>query len=900
MNDSYKKGYLAKRKLFLITAFCCIAGSIVLYTSLRSRTHKHTEQNAHISDEYMTLCDYVHNNDAYIKETERLNEHTQKTQKFHETHNTDAEHSPHIQHNENEENNDKHKSEHIPEDIYAHIPSNNEDCVKVYDNHSSVLRAYIKNQSHICITHNKKEKVTLNEYVHKLKCAQTPSHTYSNYRAVDKSVFLESSYTKLQQALVHIYNIERRIHMGTLIDDDTIAQYKRASIIVFEHVLYDHKIHLHNNRILKTSVNVFDYKHSLKRAVNTYILTVIKNARHELGDIYRFVEEAHKDLYAIHNTIIRVHNDKNAPYARLGPSVIRIVPSEQYDETLNMSHTVLLFHSATFAEIYNNKTHVHDMCIYLNIGKVLHKHSVVNVIYNEKIYANIRYMPMNTECLRTCLLPYFMNYSIHTHDTYMLIGYTLSISLSPQHMANIYTEHNMNVCEIYDNTLTQTQLSEACITYVCGNIQQIEKFSDFKTASRLLKKDIYDVNNLKYMYETFKGYMNMTVCTQYTKEHYTKSYASFSRYPKIHIYSSFIKLSDTLLNETHNEHNIPQNIPFGSVVIKTCLEIIESYFNLIVNSEHMTHTKLEHNDDEIYRTMYMFIDVSEENMYDAHKYDIRNAYTKVMGCVFHVLHTHKEHILHTLIQSYKSVDKEHFVKAYEYLQSLKVIIVQTDSNESTKSVRYIDSLKTYAYMSELFAMHSQYRQHIYDIRHFIPFHNEHTLEDIVYMSLLSPDYALARIMSIQNDTSVIHKIQKRIYRIMCNYMEDAPFIRLFKKYRLRELEYEGKREGTDIMRMPVCRYASRKYDFALNALHAKIQSTIEKYKLQIHYEAIEPAFKALCMTLNKIETQYDAKKLLRSLVNMTDVSDKGGVEADRIMRLSNHIMYPHTYNLFVI
>jgi len=150
---------------------------------------------------------------------------------------------------------------------------------------------------------------------------------------------------------MYIYNIERRIEIylqtgNNIVDDDIIEQYKQANIIVFEHILDDYKTYLHNRELL-SSANMFNYQNALKRAINTYILTVIKNAQNELGDTYMFVDKAHKDLCAIHNMVMNIHTDKNAPYARLCDSVIRVVPDEQYDTSPNMSHTTLLFHAAT-------------------------------------------------------------------------------------------------------------------------------------------------------------------------------------------------------------------------------------------------------------------------------------------------------------------------------------------------------------------------------------------------------------------------------------------------------------------------------------------------------------------------------------------------------------------------
>ena len=861
MNVIHKdENFLAKHKHKLIgvmSIFSVIVASVVLYMNARKKVG--TLKQTYIPEVYEQ---HKENSFKDTQQKEHIHTHKQK------------EHKQKYTKKNIHKNAHKEQQTQKLEQKDTHIDTQN------LDEHIHIS----PKRTHIRLEYN--SKANKDDVIQKVMDAQR-----AGYRHTHKDVYIQDRILKahkqnIQTALVYIYNIERRIQCGMRIDDEIVRQYKQVSIILYDYILYDSNVYtkcidsIHTDML---NIHICDYNMLVKQAVNKYIMGVICSS--EYNNLNTFIMELSREIYDLHEltkytndqtkvmTYLKYDKDIYSPKLRVHNFVKHPAQPTVHKNVLQcVTRTTLTFVSVSDVEIKEladsqntQELQIKNKFICLNIGNTMTVESVVRTLHTNTTYGNIQYVPMNEHCLRAYMLPYVLNHAVadteNGYNGYINAGYIMSISIEPYTLQADYGAAR----EIYDEDITSFNLSNAGIVYVGCNMN-LFTLSDFTNTLNILKRANSKITSQLY-HMCARGNTGITTATQLTDA--PKRGKLFTTYPQFYIHSSSVNTTHLMTDcipRVYSEVNIVQNIPLGSVVIKTCLEIVDAYFNLLMNSKHMSHMRMSEqhkttHTEELYTKMYVFIDVPEHNIYSSSKYAIRDMYTKAMSYILIILNEQRNDILPLLIK-HNSDLKQNFEEAYKYLRKLQVIIVHTDTNKRDKNHLYTDEYHNLA------IKHEECVQKAYTLRSLVPFISRYTLEQIINDAIIRSNISLKRLEDIKKQHSEIYKIHRmceEISEFVLGYMTQASDMYLHEKYKLKQLEYEGKYEDYDFMKsLSVCKIQAKKLSDILKYLKGHIAEIIKQHKFDIK-ENDDNAFNTLIHDLNIIDQIKDACMLMMNM-----------------------------------
>ena len=700
---------------------------------------------------------------------------------------------------------------------------------------------------------------------------------YAQYLMRSDSLLCKCNIDEIRQVLLNVYNMDRTLRIHSRLFDKDVKTYKETSMMLYKYILYDRDTYQRYIRNITaqaiSTFSMFSYEHSVYKMSVMFVQDILQNSLYEVNKILEFAKSLCTDVCEAAEQTDRLMQTELVPLRHIYDhtrDTYTLKTHNKDNADLLVNEVILQMYSVTIADIVTDEKH-ETRAICFNIGKTTFASSVIHVYCNPLLYKEPYIQRQYT--LRECLYTYTLNHFVedsHNKHTFINVGHIMAMAITP-HIAHKLPFDNCEnrVTEIQDSNVI---LKNTGIVYIGGSLHSLSTFSSFSHSAQTLHRH----NIPQHMAHRFKGYSGTTVSTQSFDSRHAERHALCTRYPLFFMYSSCVKLDDltTQVNNDYNEMNVPQYIPLGSTVIKTCVEIIESYFHLLMNSELLKHkAQTSHQrefTDEIYTKMHMFIDVPEQNIYNTSKYDIRQMYAKTMSYMLTVLNEKKEDMLNILTTHNTQFTKEHYYEAYTYLQKLQIIVVHTDTSSITEREHYMRYYnRLYQRYDKLARAQYSLMKHIQLSSTKITLKDKHMLDRIASMSILRPRQSITHIESLEYTDSIVSKLIFRIQDIIIKYMKQAPCVLLYEKYELQQTEYGGKvhdaiDKGFD-KSLPICIITSEQHDYDFNELLQQIKNVLKEYKIDIQDKHIDKAYKKLQKNIEQAAMRRDARLIMDSL-----------------------------------
>ena len=713
---------------------------------------------------------------------------------------------------------------------------------------------------------------------------------YTNEHAVESTLYDTDN---IKDVILYIYNIQRKNLYGIPFNDTDAQQFKRVSFILYGYILYDKDLYLkykHNkNEDLLVDEYVFNYQQSLNYVAKAFVRNAIQSVheKDKIDEVTQFVNSLCNEIVTVAKCVRHMTEQTKGLMFTLCARVhtYELRKFDRYDTQFDTMSIMLNMFSSTIVNVYNRNVKI----AYLNIGNVSSVLSTLYIDYKgSELHMPREYMyTQYNHCVRFILHTYILNHFTEINDQYINVGYEMAVCMHPYNVLSLPFDNYDNVTEVQESAgLT---LKDSGIVYIGGSLCGLSTFSAFEKTAQTLHD--YNMHSVSEMCADKTG---GTYITQNFSV-FTEEVSASIKHHKFFVYSSFVKLSNLISSqdEEYNEYNVSQNIPLGSVVMKTCLEIIESYFNLLMNNRLLPGEQISSNThthtDVIYTKMHMFIDVPERNIYASSKYAIRQMYAKTMSYILTILNTKKEDILHILMSDNKQFSVKHYYEAYAYLQKLQIIVVHTDTlrdDEKAQLCMYTNSTLAHTQQCLL--------QYIQQNKHKVPYVTEYILSTIAHNAILRPLQAIKQAQSLQYDrNNTIDKLMLHISEELMNYMRKAPKIPLYTKYQLQDEHFLAQHTDTEqkdkVDSVPVRYVTSAQEDYALHALFQKIDDLMKKYNVEVNNEYTQHARETLVHHIQNIATKLNARKLMTEL-SMCDLEDiNNDAEIDALLRCNDGI-----------
>ena len=649
---------------------------------------------------------------------------------------------------------------------------------------------------------------------------------------------LQNDARSLGDIIVDVYKLEYMLLHGLKFDEIERQRYVDVSEQLYRYVLrdvcdYKQFILRSKDATLVDSSDIFNKMEAFECATTQFVDTLLPIA----ADETLYMQQLKETFYDKLNMLVELvyltlcHERKDTMCLLSETHIEQVTP--QYTHNVMVHQCELPLYE--LKRVQNNGEY-----IYLGGGVKLVK-SYTGLMHNVSKHVYIDHGPY---MMRDTLLPYVLT---QYDDNNINIGHRIMMAVSPQQEVNI-PYLNTRVSITNDECILIHDVQEINIVYVCGSIQSLEQ----RESLSLFMSAIDDITH--EMQDIFVDYSGTTCVVQRMKEKLLK---------QLLVHSSLVPLADTgIINAQYNEYNVVPDITFGSCVIKQCLEIIDAFFIAAIRD-------IERNNSNtgcsLHTQVYIAIDASEQNIYDAPEHHINHMFFKTMSCIMGTIMQHEQSIINKLLSRTSQLDKSAIKYALKYLQQLQIHIIGSD----------IVTTIPYDAFTQVDKLHSDITQIILEAQKHLRFARLCTLQEISQCALLNPQKAIDTLnvmllghVSQSSNTAVLK--QKILHLVTQHTYHDAVFSLLYKKYELEKAEYYNKQHGLDTQ-VPVCKHKTRTYG-DIQLLQLRILEQLKIIHNYAYDHNFDMPFSVLMKDIQNIHTCLDAQKILSCLGDVDHVT----------------------------